>query len=464
MREEKKCRIFSNRICNECGLCPASENSGFFHEFYEIRNAIEEAEEYGIAVDMGTTTLSAALFRQPDGRIIGRCSMENPQRKYGSDVISRQSYALRGERELAELQHILLQGINKLIERILSTGSIRKDDVRRIIVAGNTTISHLFLGLDVKGISSSPFVPAFYGSRCLTAGEAGLNLGEDVEVYLPSNIGGHVGSDITAGLLNHNLFNVQRCNLYVDIGTNCEIVLTGNGKAVATSVAAGPVFEGGALKKGMAAQAGAIKKVEINHNVAIQTIYEEEPKGICGSGIISALSQMIKSGIMDSYGRIQSREELRAKRVPELICNHILQGREVNDFLISETGDVVITQKDIREVQLAKAAVLSGICLLMDAMGITEKDIEHLYITGNFGNSLEAEDLITAGLIPDFSRSKILFIKDSVINGLIALGINKKLRVKEKEITKAVHCISLADTADFQQSYIEAMNFPVYQR
>ncbi len=459
MIEEKECKLFSYRLCNKCGLCTNEEDCRFFNESYTKYNISSDDEKLGVAVDMGTTTISTVVYRVKDGSFLGRCSLENSQRKYGLDVISRQTYALQGERELKELQTILIDCINKTIQRIVFMCGIRKKAIDKMIVAGNTTMSHLFLGLDLKGISASPFAPAFTGSKRINASELGININSEGKVYIPANIGGHVGSDITAGLLNDNIFDIGHNNLYIDLGTNGEIVLTGNGKAIATSVAAGPVFEGGAISMGMCASVGAITDVKITDDVRIKTVYDEEAIGICGSGIISAISEMIKNGILDGYGRILSKDELRKKGVCKVVADHIIQDGEVNNFLLSEKGNIVITQKDIREVQLAKAAIFSAINLLMDKIKITEQEIEKVYITGNFGNHLGAENLIIIGLIPEIDMAKIFYIPDGVINGLIRLGYDEKIREKEREILQKTMHISLADSAKFQEKYISAINF-----
>lgn len=459
MIEEKECKMFSHKICNKCGLCTNDTDTRFFDESYRKENIALCDEEFGIAVDMGTTTISTLVYRMKDKSFIGKCSLENPQRKYGLDVISRQTYALQGDRELRELQKILIDGINKTIQRIVFMCGIRKESIDKMVVAGNTTMSHLFLGLDLRGISASPFVPAFTGSKRINASELGIDISSEGELYIPANIGGHVGSDITAGLLNDDIFDVQHNNLYIDLGTNGEIVLTGNGKALATSVAAGPVFEGGATSMGMCASAGAITDVKIDDDVRIKTVYDAEAVGICGSGIISAVSEMIKNGILDCYGRILSKDELRKKGVREVIAEHIIQDGEVNNFLLSEKGNLVITQKDIREIQLAKAAVFSAINLLMDKIKITEQEIEKVYITGNFGNNLRTENIITIGLIPEVDITNIYYIPDGVINGLIKLGYDEKIREIESEISQKTIYISLADSAKFQEEYISAINF-----
>ena len=280
------------------------------------------------------------LWNLSNGRMEGVKAVTNPQGNYGADVISRQTFAGAKSENRRIMQMLIVDAINEAAVELCKDNNIPVEYITRYVVVGNTIMSRLFRGEEP---------PVLAGA-------------DNADVYIGPGIAGHIGSDITAGLITTDILEKKENHLFIDIGTNGEMVLTGNGKACACSTAAGPAFEGGAVAQGMRAAEGAIEKVQLSEEgVIIETISDAEPAGICGSGIIDAVAELVKIGIVDKGGRILDTGELRSRNVSEKLISHVSPNGPINDFVLYESPDgkrrVCITQKDIREVQLAKAAI-----------------------------------------------------------------------------------------------------------
>ncbi len=338
--------------------------------------------------------------------------------------------------------------------------------MKKYAVVGNTTMSHLFLNIDPASLAVAPFAPAFTGEVVTDCRETGLNGAEDAKVIVVPNIAGHVGSDITAGIITRDLMQRDKGHLFIDIGTNGEIVLSAKGRITACSTAAGPAFEGSSIKYGMRAAAGAIERVFIDDNgVEISVIGDTKPIGICGSGIIDAVGELIKTGVVDKSGRLLGSDRLAKKGVSAKILEHIEESRDANgnDFVLfkGETPEesVYITQKDIREVQLAKAAISAGISIMMEEIGLTKEEIEKISIAGAFGNYIRNESAVNMGLLPRIELERIKAIGNSAGVGAAMVLLSKGSEEEAVRVSQIVEHIDLAEKKNFQDEYLKGMRF-----
>lgn len=431
---------------------------------FDVEAGDTSAHNYGIAVDIGTTTAVVLLWDISNGTMMDVSAVTNPQGAYGADVISRITFSLEAEGNLDILHKAIIDCINQAIDQFVKEDGINPEHIYQFVVVGNTTMSHVFLNIDPGQLAVSPFAPVFTKGVYSSAEKLGLKAFADADVYVAANIAGHVGSDITAGMITTDLMKKDKGHLFIDIGTNGEIVMTGNGRAAACSTAAGPAFEGSSIRQGMRAARGAIERVDIlEDSVEIGVIGDATPIGICGSGIIDAVGELIRRGIVDKSGRLLSRERLAKKGLPEGLLNHIVEEDGANNFVLyfSEDGksDVSITQKDVREVQLAKAAISAGIVTLMKEVGITNDTLEKISIAGAFGNYIRTSSAINIGLLPKIDESKIFSLGNSAGIGASMILLSEQYKEEAEAIARDVEHIELAARSDFQDQYMMAMRF-----
>ncbi|MGF6375866.1 uncharacterized 2Fe-2S/4Fe-4S cluster protein (DUF4445 family) [Clostridiales Family XIII bacterium PM5-7] len=421
-------------------------------------------ENYGIAVDIGTTTAVVMLWNLHTKEMVDIFATTNPQGAYGADVISRITFVMEKEENLKIIHKAIIDCINKAIAEFSEEWKIDKENIYDLTVVGNTTMSHIFLNVNPAQLAVAPFTPVFACGVDTLGVDLALTVNPHAQVHVAANIAGHVGSDITAGIITTDLMDCQKGHLFIDIGTNGEIVLTGNGRAVACSTAAGPAFEGSSIKQGMRAARGAIERIDIGEDgVSIEVIGDTQPIGICGSGIIDAVGELIRVGIVDRSGRLLGRERLEKKGIHENILKHIKETDGGNDFVLyfSEDGesDVLITQKDVREVQLAKAAISAGIAIMMKEIGITEETLEKISIAGAFGNYIRNASAIHIGLLPKIDEEKIYSLGNSAGIGASMILMSTSCKKEASNVARQVEHIELAARSDFQDQYMIAMRF-----
>jgi uncharacterized 2Fe-2S/4Fe-4S cluster protein (DUF4445 family) len=356
---------------------------------------------YGIAVDIGTTTIAIYLYNLITGERLDVHSRLNPQRKYGADVLSRIEYASTCEEASREISQVIVDCINQGIETLLEKQSIEKDQVYLISLAGNTAMMHLLMDIPAKNISVAPFIPTTTMLHKLAAKEIGININKyGVAVILPG-VSGYIGGDVVAGVLSTDMHTREAISLFIDIGTNGEIVLGNREFLYSCSTAAGPAFEGANIRNGLGGVKGAIDKVYFGDGIEYTTIGNVKPKGICGSGVIDAIGEMLKKGLIDETGRIIDTEE--ANDLSEYYRDRLIEVEGMRAFLLVGNKDnvsqydVIITQKDIREIQNAKAAIAAGIISLIKHGNIEIKDIDKVYLAGGFGNYINTDSAVTLG-------------------------------------------------------------------
>ena len=349
-------------------------------------------ELLGLAVDLGTNKVAAYLIELKTGKVMTSLGSLNRQIAYGEDVISRITYAIDNGGE--KLRQVVKDNLNQLVHQLCNNGCFHKENIIDAVIVGNTAMHHLFLGLPVKQLGLSPYVPAVSSPMDIKARDIELDIAPGGYVHLLPNIAGFVGADHVAMLLATEMYRTKKKVLGLDIGTNTEISLAANGNLTSCSCASGPAFEGAHIKNGMRATGGAIERVRINNSsIDIQTINNEPPIGLCGSGILDAVAQLLEANIIDRVGRIKDHDFVRSTS----------DGKE---FVLvtgdkSGTGrDITVTQKDISEVQLAKGAIIAGMNTLLSNANIKWKEIDDIIIAGAFGSYIDVTSAINIGLLP----------------------------------------------------------------
>ena len=417
------------------------------------------SKQYGIAVDLGTTTVVVQLTDLIQGIALATVTDYNAQIRCGVDIISRINYAAREER-LEELRQLILGAINKLIDLVRIRTGIENADISNAVLSGNTTMVHLLLGLKPEYIRLEPYTPTLMPVPYIRSGDAGIDINPEAWLYFSPCVGSYVGGDITAGLLCTPLTtDTEDIHLYIDIGTNGEIVLGNNEFLISCACSAGPAFEGGGIENGMRAATGAIDKVEIDRTsgeVNYSTIGSAKPVGLCGTGIISLLANLLKTGLIDPAGKL-SREHKNLAIVTE--------GKKVSFQVVpaEQSGNsraIKISETEIENVIRAKAAIYSACSLLMKQMEIGFEDISTIYIAGGFGRFLNLDDARIIGLIPDQPQTKFRYIGNASLTGSYMILLSQDFRQKQIDLAKRMTYIDLSTTPGYMDQYTAALFMP----
>jgi len=421
---------------------------------------------YGVAFDIGTTTVVGMLFDLTNGRLLDVSARTNPQNTFGADVISRIHSIVRDPSNLPVLTNRIRECLNEILQDLAEGGGVDPMDIRDMTVVGNTTMSHLFLGVDPGQMARSPFVPVFTMAPGIRAKDLGINIWPTARVHLLPNIAGHVGSDITAAVLATGIAGSGSCRMLVDVGTNGEIALSCGGRMAACSTAAGPAFEGASIYQGMRASAGAIEGVKLSGGgVELDVIDSERPVGICGSGLIDAVAQLLNAGLIDQKGRLSDRNTAEAAGIPGILCERLRDGEGGREFVLwqgdgDEEYDVVITQKDIREVQLAKGAIYAGATLLLKELGAAAESLDGIIIAGAFGNYIKKESAMRIGMFPPIDEDRIIQAGNAAGTGACLALLSKRQLEGAHGLAKMIEHVELGAHADFQAEFMKAMYFP----
>lgn len=432
------------------------------HQYKNTLIAIEQDVEtlysFGVAVDIGTTTMIASLWNLSTGEKLAVASCLNSQKEIGLDVLTRIAYTIeQGMTGLAYLQKKLVDDINQLIRSLCKKANIPYQDIYDITVAANTTLTHILLGVPVESIGTAPFMPVFTTSKQIPAKRIGILSSKSAMLYTLPAIHSYVGGDITAGLYICQLNDVaDKKILFIDIGTNGEMVLSSNRKMLSCSCAAGPALEGMNINCGMRAAKGAIESVAISNGYIIcHTIGEEEPLGLCGSGLLSAISQLVKYGLILPNGRLQKKEALPTENKYKKYLVEYNGKKAIQLF-----GDICITQNDIRQVQLAKGAILSGIYALLNQANIKETDLDQILIAGQFGHHLTKESMLGCGLIPSVSEEIIYYVGNTAHNGAAAALLSLSARQEMENLAKKINYFELNTMTNYEMSFAKCLEFP----
>lgn len=428
-----------------------------------VKSSDKQYESYGMAFDIGTTTVAGYGLDLDTGETLDVNSRENPQGKYGADVVSRIKYAREHEDGLARLQEEIIHSINELIEEFADKEGIDPSDIYRATFVGNTIMLHLLAAVDPTKMDQAPYIPGFTSSQRVRAEELGIGIHSRGQLVLLPSLAGYVGADITAGILHTGMHKLDKLSLLVDIGTNGEMVLGNKDKIVAASTAAGPAFEGANIEQGMTARAGAISHVTIDEEgqLDIEVINDGTPQGLCGSGIVDTVGELLKAGLIEEKGNIVSdRTQLPRPTINPLGNRMVDIGGNRAFWLHVDSNPVFVTQEDIREVQLAKGAIKAGIDIMLGEFDATADDIEQVYLAGAFGNYLRKENILRIGVLPQIDPDKILSIGNAAGQGAKLALINRGKQEELEELTEEVEYIELSFRTDFTDKFMSAMKFP----
>ena len=447
-------------VLREAGYCVTSVvQEG---ELIALEKGNTVSEMYGIAVDVGTTSVAGYLVDLARGKVTASVSAANRQRAHGADVVSRITYIMEDDKGLAELQKLIAQTIDEIVGKLLQQSGVPAEHIYVLTLIGNTVMSHLLLGVTPVGVASAPFVPAFSGSVRGAVADLGIkSLPAYTRFVLLPNVAGYVGSDTIGVILATKIYNLPGTWLAIDIGTNGEVVLASGNRLLTCSTAAGPAFEGACISQGMRAEPGAISQVRMENDVEITVIGDAEPVGICGSGLIDAVSEMIRLGIVKSSGRIKSPEDL-PPGFPAALIRRIKQNGNGNKFILAEgEREVSITQSDINELQLGKGAVRAGIEILLTELDLKPSDLDGILLAGAFGSNLRPASLKGIGMLPDVPLSSIKPVGNAAGTGAILALLSKRQMEVALSLPRRIEHVELSLHHGFQRAFARGLSFEV---
>lgn len=431
---------------------------------------------YGLALDLGTTTVVANLVDLNSGKTLGHGVTGNRQSSEGHDVIARINVTVEEEGGLERMQALALQSLAEAIDQVLEREAVERRQVYDVTLVGNATMMHLALGVSAVSLGRLPYAAVFGDAVEVSAPELGLELNPAARVHVLPNIAGFVGADTVGAILAAGFDEDDgRVRVLADIGTNCEMALRRGAELIVTSAAAGPAFEGARISCGMYAVDGAIEAVRIRRPdeegsaeagmadsaVECKVIGNTEPRGLCGSALVDVVAEMLRAGVVDETGRILGPDELDAA-VPASLRRHIIETDGDLSFAMAWAGDgtpIALSQRDVRELQLAKAAICSGIELLLEQGGVSIDDVDEFCIAGGFGNYLDKENAIRLGLIPALPLDKLRYIGNGALVGANLALLSRALRRRGMQVARQAHHLQIAGTPDFQMRFSEAMLF-----
>ncbi len=422
---------------------------------------------YGLAFDVGTTTLVGSLLNLCSGEEVAVASRMNPQASFGSDVMSRIQYASGGDRAEGELRDAVVGALSEMTCEMCSVAGIECSHIYEAAIAGNTTMEHLLCGIQVDPLGKVPFVPAYGRGLMVPAGELSLAINPRATAYLFPIIGGFVGGDAVAGILATDMTAHDEPVLLVDIGTNGEIVLWCRGRMWTASTAAGPAFEGARISCGMTAASGAVAKVVFNEDVSYSVIGDVTPTGICGSALVDLVAELLRAGIVNASGRLLPTGELPGD-LPEALKRRVrLNEGDQTSFVFTDNDDdgltppLALTQRDVREVQLATGAIRAGVNILLNRAGLKIADVARVYLAGGFGSFIRRSNAQRIGLLPcGIEHNRINYVGNASLNGARLALVSTRARRRAEQLARMAEHVQLSQDPEFQTRFSEAMLFP----
>jgi uncharacterized 2Fe-2S/4Fe-4S cluster protein (DUF4445 family) len=422
---------------------------------------------YGVALDIGTTTLVGYLVDLVTGRQVAVAGRANPQAAYGDDVIARIEFCGREKDGARTLQGMVVGAINEIVAEACRKAGIKPSAVYEATVVGNTTMNHLLLKLPTGPIARAPFVAASASAHETSAKDLGLKIHPRGRVYTAPLIAGFVGADTVGVILATGMHESDRLRLAIDIGTNGEIVLGTRERLLACSTAAGPAFEGARIRYGMRAATGAIDRVDLEGDrLVLHTIDDAPAVGLCGTGLIDAVAALVAAGVINSTGLMQAA----GGSVRPALARRITGAGGDTGFVLAAKGEtqsghpILLTQRDVREVQLAKGAIAAGIQTLLAEFGASAEDVEEVLLAGAFGNFIRPDRARAIGLIPPVPLERVKFVGNAAGAGARMLLVNRDLRRVADDVARGVEHVELSRRPDFQARFAEAMFFPPVER
>lgn len=427
-------------------------------------------EGYAVAVDIGTTTVVATLLDLFRGTALATASATNAQNAHGADVISRITHATTQPGGSRELQERVIGVVNELLEELTRMAGVRPERIYGLAVVGNTTMAHLFLGVRPDGLSRAPYEATFTEARTVKAGDLGLRVLPAANVRVLPGIASFLGADTIGVALATRIKELPGWSLALDIGTNGELLLAGDGQVWACSTAAGPAFEGAQISSGMRAVAGAIERVRLGDgDLALQIIGGGESRGVCGSGLIDAVALLLQTGVLDPSGRLRTGDELAG--VPPALRDRVVREDGRTAFVLAredgaaEAGGVgperpvILTQADIRQVQLGKGAIQAGTRLLLREVGLEEARLDRVLLAGAFGNYIDPASARRIGLLPKVPLASIIPVGNAAGIGAQEAALSQTKRREAEELARTIRHVPLAERPEFQSEFIRATRF-----
>lgn len=422
-------------------------------------------KNYGLAVDIGTTTVVGAIVNLNTGAVEAVRAELNRQAPFGADVISRVSHTMMEKDGLAELQGRVIETLNDLLDQLSAQSGIPREGIYESVIVGNATMLHILLGIDPEPISVAPFIPTITAPVAFRAADIGLRLHPEARVSTLPHLGAYVGADIVAGVLATDLTRNKdgKLRLLIDVGTNGEIVLGSVNGTLATAAPAGPAFEGAQIKNGMRASTGAIEGIQITPEgeVSLQIIGGDVPPiGIAGSGLVDAVAEMVRAGIVDASGRLIRVEDARGK-LPDALVERLVTVDGVRAFRLSDAdSNILLTQQDIRALQFAKGSIAAGVEVLMQQMGVTANDLHEVLLAGSFGSYINPASARTIGLVPWVAVERIVAVGNSAGEGAKIALLSFREREAANRIPEFIEYVELSGRTEFNDIFTDALAFP----
>ncbi|MFW9915370.1 MAG: ASKHA domain-containing protein [Candidatus Thorarchaeota archaeon] len=425
-----------------------------------VENGDTSNKILGLAVDIGTSKIVGCVVDLTIGRTMGVGSVENPQIIHGEDIVSRIAFATEDEENLETLQRLAFEGINDVLRDACAQAGVDSDNIYEATIAGNTAMHHLFLGVQPKFLALSPFTPSIRKSIDLPAREVNIKIHPEGNIHVLPIIAGFVGADAVANVLSTGIYESKELSLLLDIGTNTEVFVGNSEDIVSCSCASGPAFEGVHIKHGMKAVTGAIERVNINpdsdYDVEYETVGDAKPRGLCGSAIVDVVAELAKCGIINRRGRYDRQVKTpRLKSVDNKVEFVLVWENE------SATGrEITVTQEDINEIQLAKAAIYTGCWILMKESNLKSIDLDQVLLAGAFGSYINPESARMIGLVPEVPTAKIKFVGNTALTGAKIALISQEARKSAERLANRVRYLELTSDPDFNSEFANAMFIP----
>lgn len=415
---------------------------------------------YGMAFDIGTTTIVGTLLDLGSGEQLASVANINPQSTFGGDLMSRIAFAQFNRKNLATLRARVLQTLNDFIGAACREAGVPREQIYKVVIVGNTCMHHLLLGIDVTHLGFAPYAPAVRDAVTLSARELPLKSAPRACICLLPLVAGFVGADTVGALLATGINGAGGTRLLVDIGTNTEVVMATEGRLVACSAPAGPAFEGGQIRHGMRAAIGAIEAVDIDADLCCKVIGDTPAIGVCGSGLIDAAAKLLDAGVIEPNGLLRQTDR---EGLPSGLRNRFREGAEGGEFVLvpaAQSGrgeDVTLTQGDIRQLQLAKGAIYSAILMLQRVTGVGDDQVEELLLCGGFGNYINVESAVRIRMLPRLGPGRIRYVGNAAHAGAEMALMSESARTQAETLAQRVTHVSLAEHPDYQDIFVDAL-------
>lgn len=434
----------------------------FNGEIIDIEPGDSSGRNYGMAFDIGTTSIVGSLMNLETGAELASVGGINPQTVYGGDLMSRIAYAQFAPKKLQTLRAKVLNAINDFVKEACAEADVEPRHVHKVTIVGNTCMHHIFLGVDPTYVGLAPYAPAVRGGVVISGREVPLKTLPKARVCLLPIVAGFVGADTVAAVLATRIYDSAETRCLVDIGTNGEVVMGSRDGLMACSAPAGPALEGAQIRHGMRGAVGAIEKVGIDADVTCETIGGAPPIGICGSGLIDAVAKMLAAGVLDASGLIRAKAK---DSLPPALRDRVIQAERKTSFVLvwaAQAGkdeDITLTQGDIRQLQLAKGAICSGVVTLQKVMGVPDAEIAELMLCGGFGNYINTESAVRIRLLPALPLERIIYYGNAAALGAQMALLSETERARAEVLAREIAHVSLASQPDFQEVFVEALKF-----